>query len=304
MADPLQHRAGLLKALRIAGIGLAALLVIVAALVTWALNTESGTRALLGLARGWLPAGMTVGEVSGAVSGTLHIRNFHYRDPAVGLDLTVESLAVDLAPFGLLVRRLHVERADVEGVLLTLFPPTAPRAPAPLESRDPWEAPLAMRFDAVTLLRGEVRRPQAAAFRILHAELAGSWSGTDIEATKLALESPEGSVNLTAKAGSRAPILQHLHAEFRWRAGEHRWAGTLQAGGRESLQLSASLDLPVKVRLLGTLAPAGMRGEDRAWRAHLAVERFDPHPLIDRRIRFRGAGTGCGRQSRRPVAAR
>ena len=129
MADPFQHRPGLLKTLRIAGIALAALLVIVAAIATWALNSESGTRALLGVARGWLPAGMSIEEVGGSVAGTLRLRNFRYHDPTVGMDLTVESAVVDLAPFALLRRQLHVERAEIAGVLLTLFPATAPAAP-------------------------------------------------------------------------------------------------------------------------------------------------------------------------------
>ncbi len=281
MADPLQHRAGLLKALRIAGIAIATLLVIVAAIVTWALHSESGTRALLGMARGSLPAGMSIDEVGGTVAGTLRIRNFRYHDPELGLDLAVESVAVDLAPLALLSRRLHVERAEIEGVLLTLFPATAPVAAPPENKRDPWQAPLDMRFDELLLVRGELRRPQAAPFRILRASVAGSWSGTSIEASKLTLESPDGTISLAARIGARAPKLQHLQAEFRWRAGEHQWAGTLGAtGANQTLELSAALDLPLKVRIASTLAPAHKRATGDAWRAHLTVERFDPHPLI------------------------
>ena len=281
MADPLQHRAGLLKALRLAGIAIATLLVIVAAIVTWALHSESGTRALLGMARGSLPAGMSIDEVGGTVAGTLRIRNFRYHDPALGLDLAVESVAVDLAPLALLSRRLHVERAEIEGVLLTLFPATAPVAAPPENKRDPWQAPLDMRFDELLLVRGELRRPQAAPFRILRASVAGSWRGTSIEASKLTLESPDGTISLAARIGARAPKLQHLQAEFRWRAGEHQWAGTLGAtGANQTLELSAALDLPLKVRIASTLAPAHKRATGDAWRAHLTVERFDPHPLI------------------------
>jgi translocation and assembly module TamB len=197
------------------------------------------------------------------------------------MDLTVESVAVDLAPLALLARQLLVERAEIDGVLLTLFPATASAAAPPAIKRDPWQAPLAMRFDELLLRRGELRRPQAAPFRILRASLAGSWSGTSIEASKLALESPEGTINLAARIGPRAPKLQHLQAEFRWRAGEHQWAGTLGAtGASETLELSAALDLPVKVRLASTIAPARTRGTGDPWRAHLTVERFDPQPLI------------------------
>ena len=118
-----------------------------------------------------------------------------------------------------------------------------------------------MRIDQLLLVRGELRRPEAAPFRVLRASLAGSWSGNSIEATNLALESPEGTIDLSARIGARAPKLQHLQAKFRWRAGEHQWAGTLAAtGASETLELSAALDLPVKVRLASTLAPAPARG--------------------------------------------
>ena len=69
------------------------------------------------------------------------------------------------------------------------------------------------------------RRPEAAPFIVTRAALSGTWSGTDIEASKLTLESPDGAVNLSARIGSRAPKLQQLVGDFRWRVGEHQWAG-------------------------------------------------------------------------------
>jgi len=56
-----------LKKLRITGISLAALLVLLAALAAWMLHTESGTRSRLAMSRGWLPPGLTIGDVRGTV---------------------------------------------------------------------------------------------------------------------------------------------------------------------------------------------------------------------------------------------
>ena len=270
-----------MKKLRIAGIGLAALLLLVVALAAWMLHTESGTRSLLAVARGWLPAGMSIGEVRGTVGGTLYVTNFRYRDPAIGMDLAVESAALEVAPFALLAKRLRVDRARIDGVLLQLFPATAPAAPEPEQKRDPWEAPLGMRFGDVLLTRFELRRPESPPFLVTRAALAGSWLGSDVEASKLELESPDGSLNLSARLGSRAPRLQKLQGEFRWRVGEQSWAGTLGAtGSSENLAIDTALELPVRMRASVTIAPQARAGED-AWRAHLSVQRFNPYPLID-----------------------
>ena len=271
-----------MKALRIAGISLGALLVLAGGLALWALHTEGGTRAALAVARNWLPAGVTYAEVHGTLAGPLHVRNFRYRDASLGLDLTVESAAVDLAPLALLARRLHVEKAEIDGIVLALFPVTAPPAPAPPSTRDPWEAPLDMMFDEVQLTRGELRQGQAAPFLLTRARLAGSWTGADIEARELVLESPDGQVTLSARVGERAPKLEDLRAKFRWRAGEHTWAGTLAAAGsRENLALDATLEEPVSTRLAATLTSTRLRDKHQTWRAHLSVDRFDPRPIFD-----------------------
>ena len=269
------------KKLRIAGICLAALLVLIAGIGVWALHTESGARSALAIARGWLPPGMTIGEVRGSVGGTLYVKNFHYRDPSIGMDLRVESAALEVSPIALLANRLHVKRAQVEGVLLEFFPATAPATPAPVVKRDPWQAPLGMRFDEVRLLRGEWRRADAPPFIVTRADIAGSWIGTDIEATQLDLEGPDGAVNLTARLGSGAPVLQQLQGSFHWQVGENQWAGKLAAtGAREALAIDASLELPVKIHLSSNLAAVPAREDKKAWRVHLAVDPFDPHPLI------------------------
>jgi translocation and assembly module TamB len=256
-------------------------MLLVAGIGAWALYTDSGARSVLAMARGWLPPGMTIGEVRGRVGGTLYVTDFHYRDPAIGMDLRVESAALEVSPFALLANRLHVGRASVEGVVVEFFPATAPPAPAPPIERNPWRAPLGMRFDDVQLLRGQWRRPGAAPVLFTRAAIAGSWIGTEIEATKLVIEGPDGAVNLTARLGSRAPILRHLQASFRWQAGEHQWEGKLGASSaREALEIDAALDLPVKVHFGGRVEPAPARDGKKAWLAHLAVDRFDPHPLI------------------------
>ena len=266
--------------MRIGGIVLAALLVLVAAVFAWAVYSESGARSLLALSRRWLPAGLTVDEVRGTVAGTLRIHNLRYRDPAVGMDLTVDDAVLEFAALALLSRRLHVERAQVDGLRLTLFTPTI--ASPPGSARDPWAAPLDMQVDELRLARGELLRTNGAPFVVRKLNLAASWIGSDIVARSLELESPDGQLTLSARVAAPLPRLKELKAEFRWRIGEREWSGTLGArGAHEGLELAAALESPVSMKLAATLTGRSAKGERPAWRAHVSVPRFDPHPLVD-----------------------
>jgi translocation and assembly module TamB len=269
-----------LKALRIGGLVLAALLVLGAGVFAWAVYSESGARSLLTLSRRWLPAGLTVGEVRGTVAGRLRIRNLRYRDPTAGMDLTIDDAVLEFAAMALLSRRLHVERAQVDGVRLALF--TATPSGPPATPRDPWAAPLDMQVDELRLTRGELQRTDAAPFVVRKLNLAASWIGSDIVARSLELDSPAGQLTLSARVAPPLPRLKELKARVRWRIGEREWAGTLDArGAHASLELAAALESPVSMNIAATLAGRMADGERSLWRAHVSVPRFDPHPLLD-----------------------
>jgi len=268
-----------LKALRITAIVLAALLAVGSGIATWALCTQGGTRALYSMAQQWLPAGLGAEEVGGTVAGTLHIRNFRYHDPTLGMDLRIASADVDLAPLGLLARTVHIERLLADGVTLEFSEPSSPAvAPPPAPTRNPWLAPIDMRVDELLLAHGEWRRV-GAPLLIDRARLAGSWIGTRVVAETLELQGPAGEVSLSAALGDREPMIDQLHAKFRWRAGEYDWAGALEAAGKkDGLDLEAALSSPVDVKFTSRLAPG--RDPD-TWHTQLTVTPFDPHPLIE-----------------------
>jgi len=269
-----------LKALRIGGIVFAALLVLAGGLFAWAIYSESGARSVLALSHRWLPAGLTVEEISGTIAGSLHVRNLRYHDPTVGMDLRGEDATLETAALALLSRRLHVERAEVNGIRLALFAPTAPSPPKP--TRDPWRAPLDLQVDDLRLARGELQSGDAAPFVVRSLHLAASWIGSDIEARTLELDSPDGSLTLSTRIAPPAPRLKQLKASFRWRAAGHEWSGVLGARGvHDALQLDATLESPVGMKLAATLAGLRIDGRHSDWRAHVSVPRFDPHPLLD-----------------------
>jgi translocation and assembly module TamB len=269
-----------LKAVRIGGIVLAALLVLIAAVFAWAVYSESGARSLLALSRRWLPAGLTVDEVRGTVAGTLRIHNLRYRNSPAGMDLTIDDAVLEFAALALLSRRLHVERARVDGLRLTLSTPTI--ASPPGGARDPWAAPLDMQVDDLRLARGELQRIDAAPFVVRELNLAASWIGSDIVARSLELDSPDGQLTLSGRVAPPLPRLKELNARFRWRLGVHEWRGTLGARGvHQGLELAAALESPVVMKLAATLTGRSAQGKRSAWRAHVSVPRFDPHPLVD-----------------------
>jgi len=278
MADPFQPGAGFLKPLRIVGFTLGGLLLLAGAFVTWALCTQAGTRALYSMAQRWLPAGLHIDEVSGTVAGTLHVRNFSYHDPAIGIDLRMTSADLDVAPFALLVRTLHIERVQANGVVVEFFEAVPPATePPPAPPRDPWLAPIDMRIDDLRLAQGRWQRVDAPLV-IERAYFSGSWIGTRVEARTLELAGPDGEISLNVQLGARAPMLELLRAKFRWRAGEHEWAGALDATGQKgTLDLNASLTSPMSVKLTSRLAPGHERD---TWLTHLSLSPFDPHPLI------------------------
>ena len=106
---------------------------------------------------------------------------------------------------------------------------TAPTAPKP--ARDPWTAPLDMQVDELRLTRGELRLSNRAPFIVRGLHLAASWIGSDIEARRLELDSPDGSLKLAARVTPPAPRLKRLRGEFHWRAGERVWSGVIDARG-------------------------------------------------------------------------
>ena len=270
------------KALRIGGISLAALLLLAVAVLLWTLYTESGSRSVLAVARHWLPPGLTIEEVHGTIGGTLRVTNFRYRDPTVGMDLRIEAAELEFSAVALLEPRIDVDRAQAEGVLLELFPGTPQAAKPAVPARDPWVAPLDMRVGELRLARAELRQADQPPLKIDHAHFAGSWRGANIEARTLEVEGPAGSAALEVRIAERAPKLALLRGKFRWRVGEHYWSGALDAAGEsDGLRLAANLQTPVTVDVAGKLAVTLEDKKLSTWKAHLAVSRFDPHPLLD-----------------------
>src|SRR6185369_17300499 len=99
----------------------------------WLLGSESGARFALERAKGALAGKLELALLHGALSGPLELHDVHYRDPAAGIDVSIQSVKVDYEVSRLFSRTLHVAALDVEGVdvALTTVKPTMPPVPPP-----------------------------------------------------------------------------------------------------------------------------------------------------------------------------
>ena len=78
-----------MRLLRASLLSVAALLLAIAAVLSWALGTQSGARWIATRAENALGEKLSVGEVSGTVAGPLTVAAVRYRDPDSGKDVRI-----------------------------------------------------------------------------------------------------------------------------------------------------------------------------------------------------------------------
>ena len=225
-------------------------------------SPRAARAALLALARRWLPAGLTVGEVQ------RHRRAAAARHATFAIAIRRSAWICasrtrrrDSRRSALLARRLHVEaRAGRMACASCSFRrPRRSRRPT-AAARDPWVAPLDMqrRRPAACARRTAARRCSRPSWSQPRAWLAAAGSAATSRRAQLELDSPDGQFDAPARVSPPAPRLKQLQAKFRWRAGEHAVGGNAGGHGlrRCAARSTAALDVPVKLKLTGTLAPA------------------------------------------------
>lgn len=108
-------------------------LLVVAAILVWALGTNAGARTLLGQA---LPANLTVDVVEGRLWGPLRLLGVRFEDPVAVIELEQMSLAWQ--PQGLLSKTVRISQLTLQGVKVQLLP--ASKA-TPVEPSEPVALP-------------------------------------------------------------------------------------------------------------------------------------------------------------------
>ena len=268
-----------MKWLRRIAFALLAVLALAGLFAWWLLGSESGARFALERAKSYLADKLSYAQARGALASPLELQDLRYRDSAAGLDVRIKSIKVDYSLYGLFSRTLHVAHLDVDGVdvALTSVPPPAPAHAAPPPTpQQLLTPPLAVLLDGAHVAHVAVRQDGKPVFAADSLELAAQWTSDGLNVRQLALNAPDGRVELNGALSSYTDYRGTAKLAFDWRVAPRRYAGVLDIAndGRQTT-LALQLDQPTAVALSGKLTPA----DALPWSLTLSVPRFDPRSV-------------------------
>ena len=260
------------KTLAWTGIVIAALILFVVGAIAWVINTQSGTRFAAERAKAIMGEKLAIGSIDGSIAGPLHISNFHYKDPAAGIDASVAQLELDLVLSDLWRKRVHVGRLNVSGIDVLMSEPTRPPPPEPSKPFT-LKPPIDIAVDSFVARDVKVRKPEATLVEITRATFAGSWTDEALAVKTLNVQSPQGFVTFSGRVAQGEAFVGDGRGRFEWTADERKFAGTLVASANESdAVVSAKLSSPLDATVHAKLAQDAAHN----WQLQLEVPRFDP----------------------------
>lgn len=280
------------------GIGITVLVVIAAffAAMAWVLYTPSGLRFALDRGVGMMHGRLAYASASGTLAGVTTVTGLRWRDEA-GDTLSVRHAVVDLQPWSLLGRRIHVRSARIGGVVFDMAParPSAQPGGFSLESLKP---PLTIVLDDTRVTGIDVRRTGQPVFAADSLTIAGLWSAGQLKLDTLDLRAPAGHVALEGTLSLARGYRGSGRATIDWTEGGTHYAGaiTSESDGKQA-RLHAQLSSPMAMSLDADVALAARH----AWRMSLDVPRFDagalpalPASVKTLALELRGTGDARG----------
>lgn len=253
------------------GTAVAALLVVCALALTWLLHTTAGLH--FALARGVAATHGQFGYVSasGTLAGTTSLAGIQYKNTD-GTTLRIDHATLQLQPWALLGKRLHVRRARIDGIALDIEPARSPQ-PA---SGNPLQPPLTLALDDIVLTRIAIAAHHKPVFAADSLALAATWSKRELVLHKLALRAPAGSVDLDGHLATTQGYRGSANASIDWTQAGTRYRGTLVADADgKAARLEATITAPVRATLQATRA----QDPAHAWTLALAAPQFSAHTL-------------------------
>jgi translocation and assembly module TamB len=254
------------------GAAIAALIVVLVALLFWALYTPSGLRFALNRGVAMMDGRLAYTSASGTLAGTTTIDGLRYRDKG-GTTIAIEHASVDLRPWALLGRKLSIAKARVDGIIVDIAPSQRREAKPTTLSLVP---PLAISLDDTLLTRIVVRQNGKQVFAADSLTIAGLWDSTRVVIRQLALRAPSGSAELEGTVAVAKGHVGHGTAKFDWTVGDVRYAGTVtsQSDGNVA-RLHARISAPTRIE-----AEVSLRLDaSHAWTLALTAPRFDARAL-------------------------
>ena len=254
------------------GIAFLTLVIIIGALLFWLLDTDSGARFALARAVGAMEGKLSFERSSGRLAGPLTLTNVRYADPEAGVDARVGTVTVDLEPFELFSKRLHIVSLDVAraDIALTTVPPKPETKPAGDFSL---AAPIDVFLDRLALKQATVTQDGKPVFAADSLDFAGAWTQGGAVVKSLALRAPDGSVDLHGTISSAPGYPGDAETTFKWKAADREIEGRLTAkGDGQRTRLDIALSAPTPATVTATITQTA----DVPWTAKVTVPRFDP----------------------------
>lgn len=258
------------------GIGIAVLVLVVAffAALAWVLYTPSGLRFALDRGAAMMHGQFAYASASGTLAGETAITGLRWRD-AAGDTLSIEHAVVDLQPWALLGRRIHVRKARIAGVVFDMAPVAPSKKPGgfPLQSLKP---PLTVVLDDTRVTDIHVRRAAQPVFAADSLAVAGLWSADQLKLDTLDLRAPHGHVGLQGTLSLARGYRGTGRATIDWTEGTTHYVGAIssRSDGKQA-RLHADFSSPMRVNLDADIALA----TGHAWRMSLVVPPFDASDL-------------------------
>src|SRR6185437_9710146 len=252
-------------------VAIVAIVIVLAASLSWVLYTPSGLRFALDRGVAMMHGQLAYASASGTLAGTTTIDGLRYHT-GDGTKVAIDRASVDLRPWALLGHTLHIARARFDGITLDL----APSKPSSTSSGFSLKPPLAIVLDDTQLTHIVVDESGKRMFAADSLALAGRWSSRQLLVKQLTLRAPDGSANLDGTLAIASGYPGQGSAKFDWTYDGTRYTGTLasQSDGKTA-QLHAALSAPVVLR-----ADASVKLDAaHAWTLALNAPKFDTKAL-------------------------
>lgn len=228
------------------------LLVLAVVLGSIAITTETGLNTLLGLANRFAPGQLSYQNLSGPLSGPLHIEQLRYQDGP--LQVKLASAELDWHPSALLGRRLNISRLHFKGLEIHL-PPSEATPPA----AEPFALPEMQLPLGITIadLQGRDIRivpAQGNPIQIDAINLKAHSQADGLHIETLELKSPLGEVQLSGQVNPTGDY--PLRLDLSWQGslppyGVFTGQGVIQGALREQLTSSHKITGPATLQLDG-----------------------------------------------------
>src|SRR5690606_14752436 len=273
-----QHRSGPVKRwLKWLLLSLGALLLLVALLVTFALNSEYALRRGLAFAAPLIPDSLEYREVNGTLAGRIELVDVRYR--VAGTEVVAERLTFSPSLLPLIGRRIELGAVEARRLVVTL-PAPDPEAdedaapPDPRRIIESLRLPVAIQADSVAIDGLAIARADETVLALDALRLSLEWTDAFMDIRALEINGKE--ISLRGDAHLALAGNEHTRLAIEGSTSLLPWplAASLAAEGNlAALDVNGRLQEPFGAQLSGRLADVleGIR-----WQGQLAIPELVP----------------------------